>query len=80
MEGLIIVTIGIILGVIIGVLGFNLLAELILPLRTSNANFIVDTSFTVILLLVLIAGFIAAFLPAYRGSKISVANQLSRNI
>ncbi len=80
LEGLTIVTIGIILGVIIGILGFNLLAELILPLRTSNANFIVDTSFAMILLSVFLSGFIAACLPAYRGSKISVANQLSRNI
>jgi putative ABC transport system permease protein len=80
LEGVIIVTIGIIIGLIISILGFRLLTELVPPLQTSNAILIFDTSFTIVILLVLLSGFIAACLPAYRGAKISVANQLSRNI
>jgi ABC-type lipoprotein release transport system permease subunit len=41
---------------------------------------IFNLDFILIILFVFFAGLIAAIFPAYRGSKISIANQLSRTI
>ena len=43
-------------------------------------KFSFNNDFYIINSLVLIAGFIASIVPAIKGSKISVANQLSQNI
>ena len=63
-----------------GVFSFEILSELITPLNVSEAKFSFDNDFYIINSLVLIAGFIASIVPAIKGSKISVANQLSQNI
>ena len=78
LEGMIIVLNGLIVGIIFGLGGFLLLTEIITPLNISHASFNFNLNFFLIILTVFIAGFIASIFPAYRYSKISLANQLSR--
>ena len=80
LEGIIVVLIGLIIGILKGLLLFNILTDNISPLNTSNASLILNLDFFLIILFVFFAGLIAAIFPAYRGSKISIANQLSRTI
>ena len=80
LEGALIIFFGIILGVIMGFGTFEILSHIIAPLNVSKANFAINSDFFIIIVLVLIAGIIASVIPAYKGSKISVANQLSQNI
>ena len=80
LEGMIIVISGIILGILIGIISFTFLTQVITPMNISQANFSFTPNFFVVIFLVLFAGIIASMFPAYQGSKISVANQLSRNI
>ena len=80
LEGMIIVISGIILGILIGIFSFNIITQMISPLNISQAHFNFEADFIFIIFLVLFAGLIAAMFPAYNGSKISVANQLSKNI
>ena len=78
LEGMIVVTNGIILGIILGLFGFKILSQVITPLNLSQASISINLDFFMIILFVFIAGSIAALFPAYNASKISVANQLSR--
>ena len=80
LEGILVVLIGIILGILIGFLLFSILTHNIFALQTTNASLIFNLDFILIVLFVFFAGLIAAIFPAYRGSKISIANQLSRTI
>ena len=80
LEGILVVLIGIILGILIGFLLFSILTHNIFTLHTTNALLIFNLDFILIILFVFFAGLIAAIFPAYRGSKISIANQLSRTI
>ena len=80
LEGILVVLIGIILGILIGFLLFSILTHNIFTLHTTNASLIFNLDFILIILFVFFAGLIAAIFPAYRGSKISIANQLSRTI
>ena len=80
LEGALIIFFGIILGVIMGFGTFEILSHIIAPLNVSKANFAINSDFFIIIVLVLIAGIIASVIPAYKGSKISVANQLTQNI
>ncbi len=80
LEGIIIVVGGIVVGIIIGMIGFNIITQVITPLKISQASFSFTIDFIMITFLVFLAGLISAIFPAYRGSKISVAKQLSRNI
>ena len=80
LEGILVVLIGIILGILIGFLLFSFLTHNIFTLQTTNASLIFNLDFILIILFVFFAGLIAAIFPAYRGSKISIANQLSRTI
>ena len=80
LEGTLVVLIGIILGILIGFLLFSILTHNIFTLQTTNASLIFNLDFILIILFVFFAGLIAAIFPAYRGSKISIANQLSRTI
>ncbi len=80
LEGITIVVSGIVVGIIIGIVGFNTLTQAITPLKISQASFSFTLDFILIIFLVFLAGLISAIFPAYRGSKISVAKQLSRNI
>ena len=80
LEGILVVLIGILLGILIGFLLFSILTHNIFTLHTTSASLIFNLDFILIILFVFFAGLIAAILPAYRGSKISIANQLSRTI
>ena len=80
LEGILVVLIGILLGILIGFLLFSILIHNIFTLHTTNASLIFNLDFILIILFVFFAGLIAAIFPAYRGSKISIANQLSRTI
>ena len=80
LEGILVVLIGLFIGILIGVLLFSILIHNIFPLNTSNASLIFNIDFILIILFVFFAGLIAAIFPAYHGSKISIANQLSRTI
>ena len=77
LEGMIIVLNGLIIGIIFALGGFLLLTEIITPLNIIHANFNFNLNFFLIISTVFIAGLIAAIFPAYRYSKISLANQLS---
>ena len=73
--------VGIIVGISISLISFNILATLITPLSmTLEFHSLSQKDFFLIMLLVLLSGIFAAVFPAYRGSKISVAKQLSENI
>ncbi|MAR64154.1 MAG: hypothetical protein CMP43_04010 [Rickettsiales bacterium] len=80
LEGGVITFVGIIVGISISLISFNILATLITPLSMTGISFTLTKDFFLIMLLVLLSGIFAAVFPAYRGSKISVAKQLSENI
>ena len=78
LEGIIIVIFGIIIGLCSSFLVFNLLVDIIAPLNNSNAKFNFSIDIVIIICLVFLAGLFAAFFPAYIGSKVSVAKQLTQ--
>ncbi len=78
-EGIVITLCGIALGLVMGAIGFSLMSEIIAPLKASGASFHFTSDFILVFLAVLLAGLIAAALPAIRASSIDVAQQLSRN-
>ena len=78
LEGIIIVIFGIIIGLCSSFLVFNLLVDIIAPLNNSNAKFNFSIDIVIIIFLVFLAGLFAAFFPAYKGSKVSVAKQLTQ--
>ena len=80
LEGTVVVMIGLLVGILLSFLLFSILKQNLSPLNTINASFILNIDFIIIIALVFFAGLIAAIFPAYRGSKISIANQLSRTI
>lgn len=80
LEGMVIVISGLILGILMGLVGFNILTEMITPLNISQASFSFTMNFVLIIFSVFLVGLIASIYPAYRGSKISVAKQLSQNM
>ena len=80
LEGVFISIAGLIFGIIVGILIFNILTQTITPLETTKASFEFTIEFFFIIFFISLAGIIAAIFPAYHGSKISVAEQLSRNI
>ena len=80
LEGLLIVTAGIIMGIIFGFGIFIFCAENLNILKTSQANFRITSDLMIIIISVLFAGIIASILPAYKSTKINVANQLSKNV
>ena len=78
LEGIIIVIFGIIIGLCSSFLVLNLLVDIIAPLNNSNAKFNFSIDIVIIICLVFLAGLFAAFFPAYKGSKVSVAKQLTQ--
>ena len=80
LEGTLIISFGIFLGIIMSFFAFEIFSNLITPLNVSKAKFVLNFDFYFIIIVVLFSGFIASLIPAYNGSKISVANQLSQNI
>ena len=80
LEGVIIVATGLLLGIIIGFIIFNIFIVFVTPLNISQASFTITFELFFVISVVLLSGFIAAIFPAFQASKISVAKQLSRNI
>ncbi len=78
-EGMIIVTAGLLLGLIMGICGFTIMAGILSPLAASGAAIRFTPDFILVILAVLVAGFAAASLPAVRASKVNAAQQLSRS-
>lgn len=79
-EGLSIVLTGIIVGIIIGIISLNILNQIISPFSNDQIYFIFNLNFFLTIISILFAGILASVFPAYRGSKISVADQLSRDV
>ena len=80
LEGMSIVVMGLIFGTLMGIGGFTVLIQIIAPLNASGASFSLTSAFFVVIIAVMIAGFVAAVLPALRASKVDVARQLARSI
>jgi putative ABC transport system permease protein len=79
LEGMVIVITGLALGFIMGMGGFALLTRIITPLQASGASISFTSDFILVVLAVLLAGLVAAMLPALRASRVDVARQLSRS-
>ena len=79
-EGLLIVSIGIIVGILFGLILLVFLVGTFSPLNQSNMGFIFTYDLLFLIIIVLFSGLLAALFPAYRASKVSVANQLSKNV
>lgn len=79
-EGLAIVSIGIIFGILIGLILLSFFVVTITPLNQSNMGFIFTYDLLVLIIIVMFSGLLAALFPAYTASKVSVANQLSRTV
>ena len=80
LEGLVITILGLIIGMVFGYLGFNLMVETIAALAHSGAAFTITIDMAWVALCVLLAGLLASVLPAYRAAKVDIAHQLSRHI
>lgn len=79
LEGMLIVISGLAFGLVMGLGGFVLLTRIMTPLQVSGASISFTNDFILVLLAVLLAGSIAAMLPALRASRVDVARQLSRS-
>lgn len=79
LEGLLIVLSGIVLGFAFGFFGFMALNEILPPLKSSGAVFNFTKESFAVILAVLLAGLLASAFPAFRGAKVDIAKQLSRN-
>ncbi len=79
LEGMIITVSGTALGVIMGASGFLILKTIVPPLQSSGAEISFTSDTALIICSVLIAGFVAAVIPAMRAAKVDVARQVSRN-
>ncbi len=79
LEGMIITVSGTALGVIMGASGFLILKTIVPPLQSSGAEISFTSDTALIICSVLIAGFVAAVIPAMRAANVDVARQVSRN-
>ncbi len=80
LEGMSIVGIGLFIGILVGIVGFEVLTKIIIPLNTIQANFQFNLSFFLIVFTVILSGYLAAIFPAMKASKINVAHQLTKNV
>lgn len=80
LEGTLLVTFGLILGLFFGIGGLRVLTEFLNPLNEMKIRFQLEIKTLYVLLTVFLFGFIASLIPAYKNSKLSVANQLTRNV
>jgi putative ABC transport system permease protein len=78
LEGMMIVISGLALGLIMGLGGFALLTTVITPLHASGAAISFISDYILVISAVLLAGFVAAILPALSASRVDIAQQLSR--
>lgn len=80
LDGIMIIISGILVGVILSIIIFEILNYSIITLNTVQAKFSLTSDLLFIIIVVFFSGLIAAIFPAIRASKISVAKQLSQNI
>ena len=80
LEGMSIVGFGLLIGILVGIVGFEVLTKIIIPLNTIQANFQFNLSFFLIVFTVILSGYLAAIFPAMKASKINVAHQLTKNV
>ncbi len=78
-EGIFIALIGVIIGIVISLIIFYLMVFIFNTLSVVQVSFMLSTKIFYISIIVVFAGFVAALFPVYTFSKISVANQLTRN-
>ena len=71
---------GIIIGILLGIIIFNIFTQTIMSLSASAASFSFSIYTIVIICVVLVVGITSAIFPALQASKISVANQLTKNV
>ena len=79
-EGVSIVLVGIMVGIILSILIFDVSISTFGLSNTIQFEFIFSSKLIYIVGIVLFAGLLASLFPAYTYSKISVANQLNKNI
>ena len=79
-EGIVITVCGIIIGILLGIIIFNIFTQTIMSLSESTASFNFSIYTIVIICVVLVVGIISAIFPALQASNISVANQLTKNV
>lgn len=79
-EGMLIVTVGIILGLVMGLCGFMMIVEMVPPLAASGATVHFTHDIILLVSVVAVAGLAATSLPAIRAAKVDAARQLSRNV
>ena len=79
-EGVTIIILGLILGLLFGITIFEIINNVIAPLNIIQESFNLTNNLIFIVVIVFVAGIAAALFPAIKASQISVANQLSRNI
>ncbi len=77
-EGMLIVTAGLLLGLVLGLYGFTVMAHSIAPLSASGAQAHITTEICWIIVAVLFAGILASLMPAIRASRVDVAKQLTK--
>ena len=80
LEGTLLVIFGLILGLLFSLGGLKVLTEFLNPLNEMKIKFQLEIKTLCVLLTVFLFGFLASLIPAFKNSKLSVANQLSRNI
>ena len=80
LEGLISILFGVLMGLVFGILIFSIFTQIFNPLKISLASFKFSREILLVFIFVFVAGLLASIFPAYKASKISIANQLSKNI
>ena len=76
-EGAVITTAGLCVGGLAGIFGFNALCHAIAPLQASGAQFTMTYMTATFIVIIFIAGVMAALVPAIRAANIDIIKQLS---
>jgi putative ABC transport system permease protein len=75
-EGLCLVITGCLIGGVLSYIGFSYLPNVMPSLAASGASFQFTAQICFVYIGAVVAGFLAAFIPAFRASRIDVAKQL----
>lgn len=77
LEGMLIVMSGLLLGIVMGVGGFALMAETIMPLQASGAGISFPLGVFIMIGAVIAVGLLASMFPSWRASRVDIGKQLS---